>query len=61
MKEKIIFLVFIFSVGYIYDQGLFRMTERRCCKKSKGDCSKCKAWSCYKGNLELKKEKSDKK
>ncbi len=51
---KIEFLLYL-PVIYLVDKGLFYLIERQCCKKCNGDCSKCKAWSCYKGNLEYKK------
>lgn len=45
MKE-IIKIIFLFFILYIYDSGLFRFTERICCKKANGVCENCKAWSC---------------
>lgn len=44
--EKIIRVLFVLGILFIYDSGLFRFTERRCCKKVKGNCEECKAWSC---------------
>ena len=55
---SIILLIFLLFISFVYDYGLFRLTERYCCKKAHGDCSKCKAWSCYKYNLEFQKRKS---
>ena len=57
MIENIIVTICLFIFFYIYENGLFRLSERKECKKAKGNCLNCKAWSCYKGDLEYKKNK----
>lgn len=52
MLIRFLKLCLFFYLGLLVEYGLFRFEERRQCKKNKGDCSKCKAWSCMKGNIE---------
>ena len=56
--EEILILILYLGVFYFFDQGLFRHSETKECKKANGNCKNCKAWSCYKGNLEFRKEKN---
>lgn len=43
MKKFIIFMII-----YALEEGLFfYFTNKHNCKKNKGDCTKCKDWSCY--------------
>ena len=51
------FLLLFSGLWFIFwlEQGFFRVSERYYCKKNRGDCSKCKAWSCLKGHYEYKK------
>lgn len=50
---KLILLTILF---FIYDNGLFRLSERHECKKAKGNCNNCKAWSCKKNEIEWNKK-----
>lgn len=54
MIEKILFICIVLVLVYIYDNGLFRLTEKHYCKKNKGNCNICKCWSCEKHNQDYK-------
>lgn len=54
MIEKILFIGIILFVGYVYDNGFFRLIEKHYCKKNKGNCENCKCWSCEKYNQDFK-------
>lgn len=51
-------ILFFCYICFVFDNGLFRISERHECKKAKGQCNNCKAWSCYKYNLEYKNRKA---
>lgn len=41
----------IFTIIFILEDNLFfYFTNKHMCKKYKGDCTKCKDWSCYRQN-----------
>lgn len=53
--------IIVFAIVYcITDFIFFYFTNKRMCKKYKGDCTKCNDWSCYRQNY-LDKEGNLKK
>lgn len=59
MIEKILSFIFFIFLVVIYENGLFRLTEKSLCKKNKGNCKTCKAWSCEKANQDFKRKKEE--
>lgn len=48
MNKLYIIFTFLWFI-YWQEQGFFRTTENYYCRKNKGNCKECKAWSCKKG------------
>lgn len=59
MENQILTTLLALWTFYWQEQGFFRTTENYYCKKNKGDCTKCKAWSCRKGYYNSRKEKEN--
>lgn len=58
IQIKIIGIIMSVYLMYIQEQAFFYKTEKFYCKKYKGNCEKCKCWSCkkYQMNYEVKNE-----